>query len=145
MSEQEISAVGIGEPDAQCPREFARQILAIGTSVAEVLALLNEVTANKRGSILGLAMAVAGGEQPKGEEACCAEPAQAPLEAAKAKAGEAVAAYATGEHGPMIGILEHAVVHSLTLAIQNTVAADQQLDIIAQAALVKAVERILSK
>jgi Killing trait len=130
-----------GSPDAAV--SFSGDLTRIGAAAASVLALLNEVTAIKRQGILALA---ASGAQP-------AQP-NPPGDAA-AKFAEATArAHHLAQDSPesherasvsAIAMLEQSVVHAIALAIQNTVAVDHQLDVLAQAVLTRSAVAVLQK
>jgi hypothetical protein len=123
--------------------DFAKEVRAIGASAASVLSMLNEVTEAKRQSILELAQAASAGRRSASPGAT--HRPGAPLAEAIERAQNAAEQLgASGSRRP-IDLLEHAVVQSIALAIQNTVAADQQLDILAQAVLTQAAVSLLGK
>lgn len=139
MTEQAAVHLGDASMESVEPgRDFGRSILAIGTSAAEVLVLLNEVTAQKRDSILGLAMTGVG-KSLKGE--ACAETAPS-LEEAKKSAEETLAQLQGGGSATAIGLLEHAAAQAIAMAIQNTVTASQHLDVLGQAVLAMTVTKV---
>jgi hypothetical protein len=116
--------------------DFSRELRSIGESCAAVLARLNEVTQAKRQAILD--MAAAAGER--------SQPPNGPCPTASLS-GTVERALSTAENPggreSPIEMLELAVAHAVGLAVQNTVAADQQLDILAQAVLARAAASLL--
>jgi hypothetical protein len=118
---------------------FASSAQAIGQACAAVLALLNEVTAVKRESILALATLPS--------EAPAADAAKAPtapsLTAAVTHAEGLAATLSQQPAETPLHLLECAAAQAIAMAIQNTVAADQQLDILAQAILAKRAAQLL--
>ena len=122
---------------------FSRELARIGAAVAGVLVLLNEVTELKRQGILALATSAAGPP-----EATTAGDVAAKLADAAARMDDLSQVssddHATAAHG-VIAMLEQSVVHSIALAIHNTVAVDQQLDVLAQAVLARSAVAVLQK
>jgi hypothetical protein len=140
-----------GQEIAESADSFARSLTIIGESCAHVLALLNDVTAEKRESILELAEHAAAAEHDQAAQQ--GQNAHAParseitpssaLAAAVKKAEHAAASLGAASAPSPIGLLEHAVVQAIAMAIQNTVAANQQLDILGQAILTRAAKSLL--
>lgn len=120
--------------------DFAKELLAIGTNVAAVLATLNQVTAEKRLTILGLAAQAAQNPLPAQAQA---ETSPALADATK-RAEQAIADLNTSAPPSPIHFVEHAAAQAISMALHNTVATNQQLDILAQAVLAKAAAILLS-
>lgn len=140
---EDVAAVSAGERGSDLSHnegEFSREIVAIGASAAAVLDMLNDVTAEKRASILALAASAAGAELPRGQGA---KSALSLLDAVK-RAERTAAALQKDAPPSAITLVEHAAAQAIAMAIQNTVATDQQLDIIAQAVLARSAALLLS-
>ena len=114
--------------------EFPAAARAIGDATAEVLAQLNDVTTAQRDAIL--AMLDAGGDAPA--------PAVADVDALPhGRPIQHIVDSGHGTHPSASELLAHAAAQAIALAMQNTVAASQQLDIIAQTILVRIAQRRL--
>jgi hypothetical protein len=114
---------------------FAEDVREIGEACATVLAMLNRVTAAKRESILRLAER--GSPEPRASAAASAPPPSASLTEAVKQAEDTAGTLGSNPSSSPIALLESAVVQAIAMAIHNTVAANQQLDILAQAVLSK--------
>jgi Killing trait len=114
---------------------FADRVRGIGEACAAVLALLNQVTAIKRESILGLAEQGSHDGEEAGSGRAAAPASRSAADATKPV--ESAAATATAQPASPIHLLECAAVQAIAMALHNTVAADQQLDILAQAVLAR--------
>ena len=136
-SEVEAEAeASVSNPDIAVEVEdvsaLPEQLRNIGASVATVLAELDAVLARKRVSILDLARA--GGSSEVEAMAERQVEVEREIERVESDSGDANAPAA---------MLASAAVHSVGLAMQNTVAASQQLDIIAQAVVTRAATELL--
>jgi len=127
---------------ADATPSFSGELARIGAAVAGVLVLLNEVTELKRQGILSLAASAAGPPEATASDVAAklADAAARMDDLSQATSDD----HATAPHG-VIAMLEQSVAHSIALAIQNTVAVDQQLDVLAQALLARAAVAALQK
>ena len=123
-------------PAAECREikqsvgHFCQELRAIGESCATVLSRLNEVTQAKRQTILDIAASAA----ERSHVPCEARPAGSLPSAVERALSSAEKASSSGAEGH-IEMLELAVIQAVAMAVHNTIAANQQLDILAQAVL----------
>jgi hypothetical protein len=113
--------------------EFPAVARAIGDATAEVLAELAEVTAMQRESIL--AMLEIGGPAP--------EVATEDQLEAQVRPVQHIVDSSHATHPSAGELLAHAAAQAIAQAMHNTVAASQQLDIVAQAILVRIAQQRL--
>lgn len=126
------------------PAEFAGTVGAVTQAVAAALAQLEAVLAVQRREIV--ALAATGGRPPvEARSRGSADPAAAVEAVLKSMPGETCPeGAAAGEPGAVAqAAIVHAAAHAITLALYNTVAAQQQLNVLAQAVTAQAAAAVL--
>lgn len=128
------------------------ELVRLGTAVAEVLAKLNEVTAQQQRGILQLvvdarmACEAMKGSTPEGKSASLPpiEPAQPVAPAEKAAVAPSASAHPDEVRARALAFVYEAAAQAIGVAFHNAVANQQQLNTLGQAALSQSAVLVLS-